>query len=164
MFELLALTALIYLFLNRKKKAHKPRTLDAELKHLIQESNDATAIGSDIKRFLLDVLNDNANDQEKFSDARIAQAQRILDRDIWQCPVVLLADVRSVGVQGDGRTYGHPIVLRPVSSEDAMTADWSRVPYEVLEKISTRITNEVREVNRVVLDVTSKPPGTIEWE
>ncbi len=87
-----------------------------------------------------------------------------LDRQIWQCPVVLLADVRSVGVQGDGRTYGHPIVLRPVSSEDAMTADWSRVPYEVLEKISTRITNEVREVNRVVLDVTSKPPGTIEWE
>ena len=87
-----------------------------------------------------------------------------LDRQIWQCPVVLLADVRSVGVQGDGRTYGHPIVLRPVSSEDAMTADWSRVPYETLEKISTRITNEVREVNRVVLDVTSKPPGTIEWE
>jgi GMP synthase (glutamine-hydrolysing) len=87
-----------------------------------------------------------------------------LDRDIWQCPVVLLADVRSVGVQGDGRTYGHPIVLRPVSSEDAMTADWTRVPYEVLERISTRITNEVREVNRVVLDITSKPPGTIEWE
>jgi GMP synthase (glutamine-hydrolysing) len=87
-----------------------------------------------------------------------------LDRDIWQCPVILLADVRSVGVQGDGRTYGHPIVLRPVSSEDAMTADWSRIPYEVLEKISTRITNEVREVNRVVLDVTSKPPATIEWE
>jgi GMP synthase (glutamine-hydrolysing) len=87
-----------------------------------------------------------------------------LDRDIWQCPVVLLADVRSVGVQGDGRTYGHPVVLRPVTSEDAMTADWTRVPYEVLAKISTRITNEVREVNRVVLDVTSKPPGTIEWE
>ena len=87
-----------------------------------------------------------------------------LDRDIWQCPVVLLADVRSVGVQGDGRTYGHPVVLRPVSSEDAMTADWTRVPYDVLERISTRITNEVREVNRVVLDVTSKPPATIEWE
>ncbi len=87
-----------------------------------------------------------------------------LDRDIWQCPVVLLAGVRSVGVQGDGRTYGHPVVLRPVSSEDAMTADWTRVPYEVLETISTRITNEVREVNRVVLDVTSKPPATIEWE
>jgi GMP synthase (glutamine-hydrolysing) len=87
-----------------------------------------------------------------------------LDNQIWQCPVVLLADVRSVGVQGDGRTYGHPIVLRPVSSEDAMTADWTRVPYEVLERISTRITNEVPEVNRVVLDITSKPPGTIEWE
>ncbi|MEY3606496.1 MAG: glutamine-hydrolyzing synthase [Actinomycetota bacterium] len=87
-----------------------------------------------------------------------------LDSSIWQFPVVLLADVRSVGVQGDGRTYGHPIVLRPVSSEDAMTADWTRLPYEVLAKISNRITNEVREVNRVVLDVTSKPPGTIEWE
>ena len=87
-----------------------------------------------------------------------------LDPEIWQCPVVLLADVRSVGVQGDGRTYGHPIVLRPVSSEDAMTADWTRLPYDVLAKISNRITNEVAEVNRVVLDVTSKPPGTIEWE
>ncbi len=87
-----------------------------------------------------------------------------LDQDIWQCPVVLLAEVRSVGVQGDGRTYGHPIVLRPVSSEDAMTADWTRVPYDVLAKISNRITNEVKDVNRVVLDVTSKPPGTIEWE
>jgi GMP synthase (glutamine-hydrolysing) len=87
-----------------------------------------------------------------------------LDREIWQCPVVLLADVRSVGVQGDGRTYGHPAVLRPVSSEDAMTADWTRIPYDVLARISTRITNEVREINRVVLDVTSKPPGTIEWE
>ena len=87
-----------------------------------------------------------------------------LDREIWQCPVVLLADVRSVGVQGDGRTYGHPVVLRPVSSEDAMTADWTRVPYDVLARISTRITNEVREVNRVTLDITSKPPGTIEWE
>ncbi|WP_375000498.1 glutamine-hydrolyzing GMP synthase [Aeromicrobium sp. CTD01-1L150] len=87
-----------------------------------------------------------------------------LDAQIWQFPVVLLADVHSVGVQGDGRTYGHPIVLRPVSSEDAMTADWSRLPHDVLERISTRITNEVEEVNRVVLDVTSKPPGTIEWE
>ena len=86
------------------------------------------------------------------------------DEHIWQCPVVLLAGVRSVGVQGDGRTYGHPIVLRPVSSEDAMTADWSRLPYDLLAKISNRITNEVKDVNRVVLDVTSKPPGTIEWE
>jgi GMP synthase (glutamine-hydrolysing) len=87
-----------------------------------------------------------------------------LDAEIWQCPVVLLADVRSVGVQGDGRTYGHPIVLRPVSSEDAMTADWTRLPFDVLARISNRITNEVEGVNRVVLDVTSKPPATIEWE
>ena len=87
-----------------------------------------------------------------------------LDRDIWQCPVVLLADVHSVGVQGDERTYGSPIVLRPVSSEDAMTADWSRVPSDVLATISTRITNECRQINRVVLDCTSKPPATIEWE
>ncbi|MDP9799237.1 GMP synthase (glutamine-hydrolyzing) [Catenuloplanes nepalensis] len=87
-----------------------------------------------------------------------------LDRSVWQFPVVLLADVRSVGVQGDGRTYGHPVVLRPVSSEDAMTADWSRLPFDLLAKISNRITNEVAEINRVVLDVTSKPPGTIEWE
>jgi len=87
-----------------------------------------------------------------------------LDEEIWQSPVVLLADVRSVGVQGDGRTYGHPIVLRPVSSEDAMTADWSRLDYSLLAKISNRITNEVHDVNRVVLDITSKPPGTIEWE
>jgi GMP synthase (glutamine-hydrolysing) len=87
-----------------------------------------------------------------------------LDRQIWQCPVVLLADVRSVGVQGDGRSYGYPVVLRPVTSEDAMTADWARLPDAVLAAISTRITNEVPEVNRVVLDVTSKPPATIEWE
>ena len=98
------------------------------------------------------------------SIAREELTSASLDQDIWQCPVVLLADVRSVGVQGDGRTYGHPVVLRPVSSEDAMTADWTRLPYDVLERISTRITNEVPEVNRVVLDVTSKPPGTIEWE
>ena len=87
-----------------------------------------------------------------------------LDRDIWQFPVVLLADIRSVGVQGDGRTYGHPVVLRPVTSEDAMTADWARLPYDLLERISTRITNEVPEINRVTLDITRKPPGTIEWE
>jgi len=87
-----------------------------------------------------------------------------LDDLVWQCPVVLLADVRSVGVQGDGRSYGHPLVLRPVTSEDAMTADWARLPADVLARISTRVTNEVPEVNRVVLDVTSKPPATIEWE
>ena len=87
-----------------------------------------------------------------------------LDRTIWQCPVVLLAEVRSVGVQGDSRTYGHPIVLRPILSEDAMTADFARVPYDLLAKIAGRITGEVPEVNRVVLDITSKPPATIEWE
>jgi GMP synthase (glutamine-hydrolysing) len=114
-------------------------------------------IGS-VTRDRLDVL------READAIAREELTSAGLDREIWQCPVVLLADVRSVGVQGDGRTYGHPIVLRPVSSEDAMTADWSRLPYDVLARISTRITNEVREVNRVVLDVTSKPPGTIEWE
>jgi GMP synthase (glutamine-hydrolysing) len=96
--------------------------------------------------------------------ARAELTQAGLDRDIWQFPVVLLADVRSVGVQGDGRTYGHPIVLRPVTSQDAMTADWGRLPYDLVEKISTRITNEVRAINRVLIDVTSKPPGTIEWE
>jgi GMP synthase (glutamine-hydrolysing) len=87
-----------------------------------------------------------------------------LDQEIWQCPVVLLSGVSSVGVQGDERTYGRPVVLRPVTSEDAMTADWARLPYDVLARISTRITNEVHGVNRVVLDVTSKPPATIEWE
>ena len=87
-----------------------------------------------------------------------------LDLDIWQCPVVLLADVRSVGVQGDFRTYGHPVVLRPVTSEDAMTADWARLPGPLLATISTRITNEVPQINRVVVNITSKPPGTIEWE
>ncbi len=87
-----------------------------------------------------------------------------IERSIWQCPVVLLADVRSVGVQGDRRTYGHPVVLRPVTSEDAMTADFARIDWEVVARISNRITAEVPEVNRVVLDVTSKPPGTIEWE
>lgn len=115
-------------------------------------------IVGDITRERLDLL------READAIAREELTAAGLDRDIWQCPVVLLADVRSVGVQGDGRTYGHPIVLRPVSSEDAMTADWTRMPYDVLAKISTRITNEVSDVNRVVLDVTSKPPGTIEWE
>ncbi|MBN6056999.1 glutamine-hydrolyzing GMP synthase, partial [Nonomuraea sp. RK-328] len=115
-------------------------------------------IVGEVTRERLDLL------READAIAREELSRAGLDRDIWQCPVVLLADVRSVGVQGDGRTYGHPVVLRPVTSEDAMTADWARVPYDVLSRISTRITNEVREVNRVVLDVTSKPPGTIEWE
>lgn len=87
-----------------------------------------------------------------------------LDREIWQCPVVLLAEVRSVGVSDGERTYGHPIVLRPVVSEDAMTADWYPLPFDLLARVSDRITAEVPHVNRVVLDVTRKPPGTIEWE
>ena len=87
-----------------------------------------------------------------------------VSESVWQFPVVLLADVRSVGQVDGERTYGHPIVLRPVFSEDAMTAEWVRLPYELLEKISDRITAEVQGVNRVVLDITPKPPATIEWE
>jgi GMP synthase (glutamine-hydrolysing) len=118
----------------------------------------AIRIVGEVTRERLDIL------READAIAREEVTRAGLDHDIWQFPVVLLGDIRSVGVQGDGRTYGHPVVLRPVTSEDAMTADWARLPYDVVETISTRITNEVREVNRVTLDVTSKPPGTIEWE
>jgi GMP synthase (glutamine-hydrolysing) len=86
-----------------------------------------------------------------------------LEREIWQSFAVL-ADIRSVGVMGDERTYGHPVIIRAVTSDDAMTADWARLPYDVLEVMSQRIINEVAGVNRVAYDVTSKPPGTIEWE
>jgi len=87
-----------------------------------------------------------------------------LDRETWQAFCVLLAEVRSVGVMGDGRTYDHPVILRVVTSEDAMTADWARLPYDVLDRIATRVVREVPGVNRVAFDLTSKPPGTIEWE
>ncbi len=102
----------------------------------------------------------------------VRKAQAVLDEEIrnagwydklWQCFTVL-PDVRTVGVQGDTRTYGHLIAIRAVHSEDAMTADWARLPYEVLERVSARIVNEVPDVNRVALDITSKPPSTIEWE
>jgi GMP synthase (glutamine-hydrolysing) len=87
-----------------------------------------------------------------------------LEGDVWQYFTVLPVGVKSVGVQGDSRTYAHPIVVRAVTSDDAMTADWARIPYDVLARISTRIVGELDGVNRVLLDITSKPPGTIEWE
>ncbi len=87
-----------------------------------------------------------------------------LERDIWQAFAVLAADVRSVGVMGDERSYAAPIIVRAVTSDDAMTADWARLPHELLERLSSRIVNEVAGVNRVAYDITSKPPGTIEWE
>jgi GMP synthase (glutamine-hydrolysing) len=99
------------------------------------------------------------------ADAIVAEEIRRagLYRELWQSFAVLPA-VRTVGVMGDGRTYAYPIVVRAVTSDDAMTADWARIPYEVLERLSSRIINEVEGVNRVALDITSKPPGTIEWE
>ncbi|HEY5876102.1 MAG TPA: GMP synthase (glutamine-hydrolyzing), partial [Ilumatobacteraceae bacterium] len=99
------------------------------------------------------------------ADAIVREEIRLagLEREIWQAFAVL-ADIRSVGVMGDERTYAHPIIIRAVTSEDAMTADWARLPYELLDRMSNRIVNEVRGVNRVAYDITSKPPGTIEWE
>jgi GMP synthase (glutamine-hydrolysing) len=99
------------------------------------------------------------------ADAVLQQEVRRADlyRDLWQSFAVLPA-IRSVGVQGDERTYAYPIVIRAVTSEDAMTADWARLPYDLLETISSRIINEIPAVNRVALDISSKPPSTIEWE
>jgi GMP synthase (glutamine-hydrolysing) len=99
------------------------------------------------------------------ADAIVREEVKVagLEREIWQAFAVL-PDIRSVGVMGDERTYGHPIIIRAVTSEDAMTADWARLPYDLLERMSSRIINEVAGINRVAYDITSKPPGTIEWE
>ncbi len=114
-------------------------------------------VGGEVTRERLDIL--RAADSILQQEIRAAE----LYRDLWQSFCVLPV-VRSVGVQGDGRTYAYPIVIRAVTSEDAMTADWARLPYDLLEKVSNRIINEVDGVNRVVLDISSKPPATIEWE
>ena len=99
------------------------------------------------------------------ADAIVREELKIagLEREIWQSFAVL-PDIRTVGVMGDERTYGYPVIIRAVTSEDAMTADWARIPYDVLETMASRIINEVAGVNRVAYDITSKPPGTIEWE
>jgi GMP synthase (glutamine-hydrolysing) len=117
----------------------------------------AVRIIGDITRERLELL--RAADHVVLDELRRAG----LEREIWQSFAVLPA-IRSVGVQGDERTYGHPIVVRAVTSEDAMTADFARIPWDVLERIATRVINEVPGVNRVAYDITSKPPGTIEWE
>jgi GMP synthase (glutamine-hydrolysing) len=101
--------------------------------------------------------------QEADAVVRDEIAKAGLEREIWQAFAVL-PDIRSVGVMGDERTYAHPIIIRAVTSDDAMTADWARLPYELLDRMSNRLVNEVRGVNRVAYDITSKPPGTIEWE
>ena len=114
-------------------------------------------IGGEVTQERLDILRD--------ADAILQEEIRAagLYRELWQSFCVLPA-VRSVGVQGDERTYAYPIVIRAVTSDDAMTADWARLPYDLLEKVSSRIINEIPHVNRVALDISSKPPSTIEWE
>jgi GMP synthase (glutamine-hydrolysing) len=114
-------------------------------------------IGGEVNKERLDIL--------RAADAILQEEIRAgeLYRELWQSFCVLPA-IRSVGVQGDGRTYAYPIVIRAVTSEDAMTADWARLPYDLLERVSNRIINEIAGVNRVALDISSKPPATIEWE
>ena len=114
-------------------------------------------IGGEVTRERLDIL----RDADAILQDEIRKAG--LYRELWQSFCVL-PDIRTVGVQGDTRTYGNVIVIRAVTSDDAMTADWARLPYDLLETIASRMTGEIRPVGRVVLDITSKPPGTIEWE
>jgi GMP synthase (glutamine-hydrolysing) len=114
-------------------------------------------VGGEATRERLDIL----READAILQDEIRQAG--LYRELWQSFCVL-PDIRTVGVQGDARTYGNVIVIRAVTSDDAMTADWARLPYDLLEQIASRMINEIRPVGRVVLDITSKPPGTIEWE
>jgi GMP synthase (glutamine-hydrolysing) len=115
-------------------------------------------VGGEVTKERLDILRD--------ADAILQDEIRTagLYRELWQSFCVLPGDLRSVGVQGDERTYGYVVVIRAVTSDDAMTADWARLPYDLLERVASRMINEIAQVNRVTLDITSKPPGTIEWE
>jgi GMP synthase (glutamine-hydrolysing) len=115
-------------------------------------------VGGEVNRERLDVLRE--------ADAVLQEEIRAagLYRELWQSFCVLPAELRTVGVQGDGRTYGHVIVIRAVTSDDAMTADWARLPYDLLERVASRMINQIPQVGRVTLDITSKPPATIEWE
>jgi GMP synthase (glutamine-hydrolysing) len=115
-------------------------------------------VGGEVTKERLDILRD--------ADAILQEEVRAagMYRELWQSFCVLPGELRSVGVQGDGRTYGYVVVIRAVTSDDAMTADWARLPYDLLERVASRMINEIQQVNRVTLDITSKPPGTIEWE
>ena len=130
----------------------------ARLEGLTDPEAKRKAIGGEVTKERLEILRDaDFVLQEEIRSAG-------LYRELWQSFCVLPGDLRTVGVQGDERTYGYVVVIRAVTSDDAMTADWARLPYDLLERVASRMINEIRQVNRVVLDITSKPPGTIEWE